>query len=365
MRTTRVDVRPALPLGVYARRPRPLGELPFPLAEPGCRLFSKSRHALSHGAVALGIDAGDEILVPAYHHGSEIEALLRIGAKLQFYDSTPTLEPDEAELEALRSDRTKALVLTHYMGFAQPTTRWRRWCDARRILLIEDAAQSWLATTDDGAPVGSLGDLSFFCLYKTLALPDGSASVSRTPAPAPTVDAGFGVRRVVRAHGRWLAMRSPLVVTLGRALSRARPYDPSSDFAFGNGDARPHGMTPFLLRRLATGDTAARRRANYAALLERFGDLAPASFRDLPPGSAPHAFAVMTDRRDEVVAELQAVGVQAFAFWSFAHPALDFDRYPGAAERRHRIVILPVHQELRAEDVVRIGDAAERILRRR
>ena len=365
MSTTRVDVRPALPLDVYLRRPRPQGELPFPLAEPSCRLFSKSRHALSHGAAALGIGAGDEVLVPAYHHGSEIEALLRVGAELRFYDATANLEPDEAELEALRSDRTKALVLTHYMGFAQPTARWRRWCDDRGLLLIEDAAQSWLASTDDGAPVGSLGDLSFFCLYKTLALPDGSASVSRTPAVAPTHDAGSGAGRVVRAHGRWLAMRSPLVVPLGGALSKTKTYDPSQDFAFGDGDARPHGLTSFLLRRLATPDAASRRHANYATLLDRLGDLAPTSFRELPAGAAPHSFAVETERRDEVVAELQAEGIQAFAFWSFAHPALDFDRFPGAAERRRRIVILPVHQELRPADVTRIGESAERILRRR
>ena len=56
---------------------RPAREpLPFPLSEPGCRVFSKGRHALHAGVAALGLVEGDEVLMPAYSHGSEVEALV-------------------------------------------------------------------------------------------------------------------------------------------------------------------------------------------------------------------------------------------------------------------------------------------------
>src|SRR5215216_1209594 len=176
---TRLNAWPPLPPSVYIRRP---GRLPFPLQEQSCRLFALGRHALWHGVRALGLEPGDGILVPAYHHGSEVEALTRAGLTASFYGGSDALEPIESELDGLVEPRTRALLLIHYLGFPQDLARWRRWCDERGMFLIEDAAQAWLARDDD-RPVGSVGDLAMFCLYKTYGLPDGAALVSRRPIP--------------------------------------------------------------------------------------------------------------------------------------------------------------------------------------
>ena len=130
---------------------------------------------------------GDEVLVPAYHHGSEIEALVRAGVKCRFYEASETLEPVTRELEAALTPRTRALLIVHYIGFPQDSDRWRRWCDEHGLLLLEDAAQAWLASAS-GRPVGSFGDLSVFCLYKTFGFPDGSALV--TAASTPEIESG-------------------------------------------------------------------------------------------------------------------------------------------------------------------------------
>src|SRR5205823_10573872 len=61
---------------LLASRPDPP---PFPLADPRCRLVTRARHGLWLGVRALGLGPGDEVLVPAYHHGSEVEALVRAG----------------------------------------------------------------------------------------------------------------------------------------------------------------------------------------------------------------------------------------------------------------------------------------------
>ena len=75
---------------------------------------------------------------------------------------------------------TRALHVTHVLGFPAAAPRWRRWCDERGLLLIEDAAQAWLAADpQSGEPVGSWGDLSVFCLYKTLPVPNGGALLAR------------------------------------------------------------------------------------------------------------------------------------------------------------------------------------------
>ena len=117
---------PPLSLGVYTRPSA--DRVPFPLDKPGCVLFERARHGLWHGLRALGLVGDDEVLVPAYHHGSEIEAFVRAGLTCRFYEATEALAPDERELEALLGLRTRALHLIHYLGFAQDAPRWRGWC---------------------------------------------------------------------------------------------------------------------------------------------------------------------------------------------------------------------------------------------
>ena len=192
---------------------RPLRRLPFPLEEPTCRVVAWARHGVWHGVRALGLQAGDAVLVPAWHHGSEVEALRQAGLDCRFYDSGPSLEPDPAEIDALVDSDVRALYLTHSLGFPRDARRWRAWCDARGLLLIEDAAQAWLATRD-GHPAGSLGDLAVFCLYKTFGLAEGAALVSASP-PAPVgLDPRLGMAPLARQHG----MCSP-----GARISRTQP----------------------------------------------------------------------------------------------------------------------------------------------
>jgi dTDP-4-amino-4,6-dideoxygalactose transaminase len=105
------------------------GALPFPLAAAGCSLYARARHGLWAAARALGLGGGAVVLAPAYHHGSEIEALLRAGARCRFYEATPDLAPDEAELEEQLGPEVRALLLVHTLGFVQDAPRWRAWCD--------------------------------------------------------------------------------------------------------------------------------------------------------------------------------------------------------------------------------------------
>jgi dTDP-4-amino-4,6-dideoxygalactose transaminase len=138
--TVRLDVWPPLPPQAHLRRAG--AALPFPLGEPGVVLLSRARHGLYLGVRALGLGPGDEVLVPAYHHGSEVEALVRAGLAVRFYEARESLAPDPGELDGMLGPRTRALHLIHYLGFPQDARCWRHWCDERGLLLIEDAAQA-------------------------------------------------------------------------------------------------------------------------------------------------------------------------------------------------------------------------------
>jgi perosamine synthetase len=353
MSVPRLNVWPPLSLGIYQRAPAE--KLPFPLQEPGCTLFERGRHALWNGLLRLGFRMGDQVLVPAYHHGSEVEALLRAGLTCRFYDASEDLAPVEEELEMLLTPDTRALYLIHYLGFAQDAARWRRWCDERGLLLIEDAAQSWLASIH-ARPLGSFGDLAIFCLYKTFGLPDGGALLTAVPEVRRNGRSPTGAVRLARRHAAWLAHRSPHAATVASILGRSTPYSAEKDFDIGNTASRPSAATLFLLPRVDP-EAASCRRLNYRLLLDELADLVPAPFDELGDGDSPFALPIMAQRKHWLLERMERHGVRALDFWSVAHPGLPAARFPGAAARRAHLVALPVHQELDVRDVERVASS--------
>ena len=346
-----LTVLPPLPPAVHLRRAR---TKPFPLDQPTFRLHALGRHALHRGVRAQGLHPGDEVLVPAYHHGSEVEALARAGLECRFYGRAEGLAPDEDELASLIGARTRALLLIHCIGLPQDAPRWRAWCDAHGLLLIEDAAQAWLASID-GRPAGSFGDLSIFCLYKTFGLPDGGALLMASPAPAPGAG-GRGVARTIVRHVAWVRARSRLAARVGPA-HRGRHYSQEADIALGDPAVGAVRATTFLLHRVADAGAAERRRRNYRSLLAALADVVPEPFARLPEGASPFIFPIASGRRSELVARLARQGIEALEFWSRAHPLVDEPAFPWVGRLRAEVTGLPVHQELRAREIERIVDA--------
>lgn len=355
----RLAVWPSLPPAVYSRRPAQ--DLPFPLDQRGCVLFSRGRHAIWHGIRALGLPPDSAVLVPAYHCGTEIEALRRAGVECRFYEGSASLEPDEDELAQLLDERVAALYLIHYLGFPQDVVRWRRWCDAHNVLLIEDVAQGWLGTID-GRPIGSLGDLSIFAFYKTLGLPDGAALLFRDGLDGLTQRGALHLGKVGIRHAEWLLARSALLTDLEDRLRPAlkrvrRGVDPPTSVDAGNLDSPPARMTRFLLPRLVDATIAERRRRNYERLLMELGDVVPTPFARLPAGACPWAFMVEAEDKQSLINRLLLHRIRAIDFWYEPHSSLPAHRFPQASALRARLVGIPVHQELRERDLARLGPA--------
>ena len=346
---------------MYLRRPS--GSLPFPLEEPGCRVVAWARHGLWHGVRQLGLGEGDRVLVPAWHHGSEVEAFERAGLECVFYDAGDSLDPDPSMLEALLEPRVRALHLTHALGFPADGPRWREWCDARGLFLLEDAAQAWLAERD-GRPVGSDGHAAVFCLYKTFGLSEGAAMTVEAEPPEPVgLDPRLGTASLARRHARWIMGRSALAYRAARAIRGRRedqPYDPVRDFELRDPKDAPWRHTNFVLRRIVDPDAARRRRDNYRVLLDGLGAAVLGPFGTLPDGASPFVFPLVTADKAGLTARLRERGIFPLDLWSTPHPSLDADRFPVAAERRAGVLGLPVHQELRRRDLERIVAVASR-----
>jgi dTDP-4-amino-4,6-dideoxygalactose transaminase len=147
---------------------------------------------------AMGIAAGDEVVVPANSFVATAEAVVLAGATPRFADVDPaTLLLTADDLEAAVTSRTKAVIVVHLYGQMADMDALSRAADRLGIAIIEDAAQAHGATWH-GRRAGALGRAGCFSFYpgKNLgAFGDAGAIV--------TSDDALAVRlRALRDHGR-------------------------------------------------------------------------------------------------------------------------------------------------------------------
>lgn len=148
----------------------------FPFNAQGVFYFFSARYALAKGIQVLGIKAGDEVLLPSYNCGVEIDPFLYYRILPRFYRIGYDLKADVDDLLRRLSGRVKAVLVTHFIGFPQPIERIRRICDEHKVFLIEDCAHV-LLSTHESRDLGTFGDIAIFSLLKTLPVPNGGMLV--------------------------------------------------------------------------------------------------------------------------------------------------------------------------------------------
>ena len=148
---------------------------------------SKHAIAVNSGTAALhlaldavGIEEGDEVIVPTMTFTATAEVVLYFKAKPVLVDcERDTLNLDSAKIEAAITSRTKAIVPVHMAG--QP-------CDMDGILkiarkhdlrVIEDAAHA-LPAVYRGRTVGTIGDITCFSFYATKTITTGEGGMATT-----------------------------------------------------------------------------------------------------------------------------------------------------------------------------------------
>jgi dTDP-4-amino-4,6-dideoxygalactose transaminase len=125
--------------GYYTRRCHALFE--EQLGVKKALLTTSCTHALEMSALILGIQPGDEVIVPDFTFVSTVNAFVLRGATPVFSDVRPdTLNLDETKLEALITPRTKAIVPVHYAGVACEMDAIMEIANRHNIPVVEDNA---------------------------------------------------------------------------------------------------------------------------------------------------------------------------------------------------------------------------------
>lgn len=123
--------------------------------------------ALEMFALLLGIEPGDEIIMPSYTFVSTANAFVLRGGTPVFVDiREDTLNIDERLVEEAITPRTKAIVAVHYAGVGCEMDTLGAIAARHGLALLEDAAQA-LQSTYKGRPLGSIGDLGALSFHET------------------------------------------------------------------------------------------------------------------------------------------------------------------------------------------------------
>lgn len=120
--------------------------------------------ALEAALLALGIGAGDEVIVPPYSFVATASAVLRVNAIPVFADIHPeTLCIDPADVEAKITDKTRAVMPVHALGCVADMDALGELAEKHELFILEDACHSWGSqwrSKGTGA-IGSCGVFSF------------------------------------------------------------------------------------------------------------------------------------------------------------------------------------------------------------
>ncbi len=147
-------------------------------------LCSNGTAALHCACLAADVGPGDEVITTPMTFAASANCAVYCGAKPVFADIDPeTYNIDPKSIRERITPRTKAVVAVDFTGQAVRNREIRAICDEFGLVFIEDAAHA-IGTRYDGAPVGSLADMTCFSFHpvKTITCGEGGAITTNSEA---------------------------------------------------------------------------------------------------------------------------------------------------------------------------------------
>ena len=145
-------------------------------------LTTSCTDGLEMAAILADIKEGDEVIVPSFTFVSTALAFVRQGADIVIADSysdNPNI--DAGQLEALITEKTKAIVVVHYAGVACDMDKIMSIANKHGIIVIEDAAQAidsyYISKDGTKKALGSIGHLSAFSFHETKNIISGEGGM--------------------------------------------------------------------------------------------------------------------------------------------------------------------------------------------
>ena len=302
---------------------------------------SSGTDALLLALRALEIGPGDEVVIPANSFIATAEAVSLVGATPRFIDVDPKTALITPEgFNASLGPRTRCVIPVHLYGRTLVLEPLVRAAAKRGVAVIEDACQAHGALIGKHR-AGTMGDAGCFSFYpaKNLgAWGDAGALVTNDARLAEQV-------RLLRSHGERTRYHHEIVGTTARM------------------DAIQAAILRVKLRRLDAWNDARRRNGNaLVAALRGRPVIAPAPV-EAGTDHVFHQFVVQSEDRDRLRAHLLGRGIATAIHYPVpihrtpAFASRSVPRLPVTEALARRILSLPIHPGMAAEDISFVADA--------
>lgn len=326
------------------------------LGVPAAVAVSSGTAALHLAVLALGLQPGDEVIMPSLSFVAGAAVVALHGGRPVFADIRSaddlTLDPDDAASRI--TPRTRAIMVMHYGGHAADIAAVCGLAAAGGIAVIEDAAHAPVVRHAAGM-LGTVGDLGCFSFYATKNVTTGEGGMIVARAPEVLARA-----KAMRSH----AMTAP-------TWSRHQSGAPAYDVTMPGLNYRPNEIAA-AIGRVQLGKLAADRRRRASAVARYREGLADVPGLRIPflgaGGDCAHyLFPVIvpeTLARADFTARLRERGIPTSVHYPPTHLFSYYrDRFPLRAPLpalsaiADRLVSLPLHARLTDDQADRVIDA--------
>lgn len=289
---------------------------------------------------ALNIGVGDEVITTPMTAFPTILAILRAGATpvLADIDLKTALLSLESTKECL-SSKTKAVVLVHLYGQVREMNEWVRFCEQYGIELVEDCAQSHLATWQ-GSVAGSFGHAGAYSFYPTKnlgAAGDAGMLVTQDKELAKRAGCLRNYGQSVRYHHPELGMNSRLDEIHAAMLSERMKWLPEfTQRRQQIAEAYQKGINNYLIQQLALPEE--------------------------PSAHVFHLYVITCEHRDELQAHLNDNKIQSLIHYPIPihkqEPCLQIARSPDGLDNSEQhaatCLSLPCHPQMKESEVEKV-----------
>jgi perosamine synthetase len=314
---------------------------------------SSGTAALHASLLAVGIQPGDEVVVPSFTFSATAGAVVLAGAKPAFADiDADTYCITRESIEAVLTRATKAIMPVHMYGLCADMDPIAELAHNRGIVVIEDAAQAHGAEYN-GRKAGSLGDAACFSFYPGKNMTTGEGGMITTSDD----DLAEQLKRI-RTHGE------------------ERPYWVARQ---GHNYRMPEmaaAIGAIQLKRLPSFLQDRRKNAEY--LTEKLGVLGKLVMPREPAGRK-HAWYLFTPRlrganagkRNKLVEKLRSKNIGCSVYYESPVHMLPFYRdlqstrrsaLPETERACRQVFSLPVHPMLKQAELQYVTDSVKRAI---
>jgi dTDP-4-amino-4,6-dideoxygalactose transaminase len=296
---------------------------------------------------AMGLQPGNEILVPSHTAFPSIEPMIHRGAKPIFIDIDDTYCLDVDLLEASITSRTVGILPVHLYGHPANLDGVSVVAKKHGLWVVEDCAQAFGAEFN-GKRVGSIGNagvFSFFPSKNLTVMGDGGCITTNDTALADRL-------RMLRNHGR----KSKYIHEFVGYNSRFNEIQA----AIGRVELRH------------VDKLNERRRQIAARYTERLGGIVQTPPEKIWARAVYHMYVIRSKKRDALADHLQSKGVATGIHYPVANhqqPAIgkryaDLPKLPKTETAVREILSLPIYGELPLEDVDYVCDSIQECVSR-